>query len=214
MTATALQLARAHDCAEVQSLGVNVRVLDASYYDKVFAADPEIAACLTPTPPTTPRDAPPAPVIRPTGSPKSTELATGLAIGATAAAIPLFAFRSSTIDGLAVAAILVGPSAGHFYAHEWSWWLPLRVAGAGLLAGGGLEIAEIKAGNSPSASGPRALTLLVPGALLLLTGIGGDFATSPRAVHDYNRAHGWEPPMTIAPIAVPGGAGLGLVGGF
>jgi hypothetical protein len=222
MTATARQLAREHNCPEVQTLGANVRALDAGYYAAVFAVDPDIAACLAPPPSEAPVTLAfsPLPPMPPTGRRKSPAVALELSLGVTLAAIPLYSLTPSTgraegaMLGLAAAALLVGPSVGHYYAGSWSWWLPPRLVGAGLLLGGGYAALESIGCASPDPCRRYTVlsSMLWPGLVLTLMSIAGDIATAPSAAHRYNRAHGWEP--AVEPIAVPGGAGVGVVGAF
>ncbi|HEY4240557.1 MAG TPA: hypothetical protein VGM88_12115 [Kofleriaceae bacterium] len=119
--------------------------------------------------------------------------------------------RSGT--ALLLAPLVLGPSAGHFYAHDLSTflWLAVRAGGAALL------VRSTNACNDLAISGPcdenhdDRRALLDAGLGLLALGIVGDIVTAPGAADRYNESHHQ---MTVAPIIVPSGGGLGLVGSW
>ena len=106
-----------------------------------------------------------------------------------------------------IAAWLVLPSLGHFYADDWhSTGLAIRAAGLAAIVLG--YSADRSCDDEPCGGS----ILLGVGALTVVTGTIYDIATAGEAAHDYNRAHH----VSIAPTVLnpPSGPVMGIgVGG-
>jgi hypothetical protein len=115
---------------------------------------------------------------------------------------------SNVALGLAIVAI--GPSIGHWYAHE--WWSPgliIRAAGAAALAGGLVGRScgfESECGHDPRDN------LVTFGALAFVIGTVADIVTAPSAARHYNRQHAAQ--LQVVPIASPTTAGIALTSAF
>lgn len=222
MTETARHLAASGQCDDVHDLGAHVRALDADYEARVFEADPAIASCrsreLAPPSSIAPRE----PVVVPrTGEPKSVATAVGLSIGTTAAGVALLVAAERSNRASAPAALLgaglviAGPSVGRAYVSRSfaNPWLVTRLLGLGAVAGAGaVAFSCLFVCDDSEVVGLEYVALA--GAAAFVVGSVVEIATTPAAVHDYNRAHGWESTITVAPIVTRGGAGLGLGGRF
>jgi hypothetical protein len=114
--------------------------------------------------------------------------------------------RRAVRDGSAIlctAALVLGPSVGHWYAgRSVTTGLVLRVAAAGGLAG--LAVADPHLDHVATVFG------IVGAVALFETGMLWDVATLPRAVRTYNREHA----IAVAPLATPHGGGLALSAAF
>lgn len=99
--------------------------------------------------------------------------------------------RADIAGGLMTAALVLGPSVGHWYADgEITPGLMLRTAGAGTIAG----IVLLQPDNDV-----MGIMAMVLGAHAIIGGTVWDFVTLPRSVRRYNRAH------QITPAVMPGG---------
>lgn len=156
---------------------------------------------------------PPAPASIEEG-PKSPFLATLLSFGATAAPSALgyaiFGNAGSggqVSDGLLLtigASVLIGPSAGHWYAGK-VVTTGLVVRALGFLA---LSGAISAGGDTETGTG-----LLFVGAAMLVGGGAYDLATADRSARESNFAHATK--LMLAPrVSADGQLGLGLTGSF
>lgn len=112
--------------------------------------------------------------------------------------------RAAVFGSLGIAAAVLGPTAGHWYAGEgMTTGLALRLTGAAGV--GALVLADPHGQN---------LGLLITGGVVCagLWEVGAiwDLATVPRAVRHYNRQRD----LQIAPMAAPHTTGLALAGTF
>ena len=211
MTETARHLATRAQCDDVRELGDHVRALDADYYAREFALVPSIAGCLDPElkPPSS--VAPWIEVPR-TGEPKSVGAALGLSLGTTAAGVALLASRETALFGAGF--MLVGPSLGRAYiggSYLLNPWLVARVVG---LSAAVVAISQMCIFCDETRKQDELAGVALGGVVVFVAGSMLEIAATPIVVHEYNRAHGWEPAITVAPIATPGGAGLGVLGRF
>src|SRR5262245_38985247 len=113
--------------------------------------------------------------------------------------------RAAVFGSLGIAALVLGPSAGHWYAHRTiTTGLVLRgVAAAGIAT---LAIAD--------PHGENLGALIVGGVAAVGTwevGVIWDFATLPRSVRRYNRERRQ---LQLAPLVAPSTTGLALAGTF
>jgi hypothetical protein len=162
-----------------------------------------------------------APLVRlPPSGPKNPNVALALSLGATMSSYYLVASgddRTRSIIG--GAALLVGPSLGHLYAHH--WWtkgLTLRLAGAAVaiegasLRGSCASLLASCTGLNPG----MGVALVLAGSTAIVAGIVWDIARAPAAARAYNRAH--DRGVTFGPAAIRGAAttspGLAFVGRF
>jgi hypothetical protein len=131
------------------------------------------------------------------------------------------AFVLGTLGGLGVT---FGPTIGHVYAGRWwSRGLKIRLYGLATAAAGAL-VAFLGAcwdgcrGDTTShdvLTGAGA-TAFVAGAVLYVAGSIDEIASASAAARRYNRDHGLDASLTVAPIATRSGAapGIGVVGRF
>lgn len=133
-------------------------------------------------------------------APKSPRRATRLSIGATvfpvAAGVLLFDKMETLGTLLIVGGVLVGPSAGHFYAGRLGF-LPYRLAATAAVIGLLASIPEPPPGSIALAAIP-----LIP----ISTFIVLDWATADAAARRWNRRHGLN--VAVYPLGMDGGAGF------
>lgn len=145
--------------------------------------------------------------------PKTPVLATLISFGATAAPSALgYAILGDDgsggqfSDGLVLtigASVLIGPSAGHWYAGKLvTSGLIVRALGFLALSG------AISAGGDTE----HGIGLLFVGGGLLVGGGVYDLATADRSAREYNFAHATK--LMLAPRVGDGQLGLGLTGSF
>ena len=117
-------------------------------------------------------------------------------------------------------AVLVAPSVGLWYAHDyWTRGLAFRIAGVTLSSLPLAAIAMCSANREDGCEADPAVILgtalsLVVGLGTTLVGIALDLSDAADATRAYNRRHGW----TVTPAAVQGARGvapgLAISGGF
>jgi hypothetical protein len=103
-----------------------------------------------------------------------------------------------------IAGMVLGPSAGHWYAGEGvTTGLALRLTGAAVI--GGLVVGDPHANH---------VGMLIVGGItgvgLWEAGVIWDLATLPRSVRRYNKQH----QVQLAPMAITSGSGLSVAGTF
>lgn len=153
--------------------------------------------------------------------PRSTWVATGLAVGVTSAGLAIGSIAdgidphaSSPLTlaafGVGYAALVAGPSAGHWYAGE-RWhalrWTAIRTAGL-TAAVGGIYLAFDATDDDRN---------LVPGILLatagtaaFATGLAWSLFDAHGAAHRANART--RPAYGVQPLLLPGGTGIGIAG--
>lgn len=147
---------------------------------------------------------------------KSESGAVGLSVASTVAGGALFAAGLGTESGplLAVGAgaLILGPSAGHWYAGKsLTWGLPIRIAGAGLAVMGTYEaIGCVIAADDDGCSAPE---MVIGGLVLVGVGTVLDIATAGRSAREYNERH-WQVTPTLVSDGQSQGMGLGIGGSF
>jgi hypothetical protein len=108
---------------------------------------------------------------------------------------------------LGITAMIVGPSAGHWYAgRTWTTGLKLRLAGGAIV--GAMVLGEQ---YRPLDTG-TVITGLLTAVALWEVGVIWDVVTIPRAVRRHNREQARA--FAIAPFATERSAGLGIAGAF
>ncbi len=211
LTESARSVARAGRCHSVDVIRDRVRELDPVYFNDVFLRDPVIARCVNLPPSLAPQGAL-APLPDADGA-KSGPVAFWASVLTTVAGYGLAAFGvAENSPGLYAAGgitAVVGPTVGHIYAgHTWNSGLTMRLVS--------LAATAVGIGLAFDNDAAAAATLLVLGGLGYTTGAIYEIVTAPEAVHEYNRAHGFEASFTFAPVKARDGAapGLALVGRF
>ncbi len=149
--------------------------------------------------------------------PKSESTATAISLVGTLAGGALFAASWNMDSGgmllLGTGALMLGPSAGHWYAGKaLTWGLPVRIAGAGLVAAGalaGLGCSGVSLGEDDCGGGD-----MVVGGLVAI-GVGAiiDIATSSGAAREYNERH-WQVTPTLVSDGQSQAMGFGIGGSF
>jgi hypothetical protein len=152
-----------------------------------------------------------------TAEPKSEATATAISLVGTLAGGALFAASWNADSGgvllLGTGALMLGPSAGHWYAGQaLTWGLPVRIAGAGLVATGalaGLACSGVTLGEDDCGGSD-----MVVGGLVAI-GVGAiiDIATSSGAAREYNERQWQVTPMLVSD-GQSQGMGLGIGGSF
>jgi len=138
------------------------------------------------------------------GDEKSAALGTSLSIGATLAGVGLVATEESPGIVTGSALVLVGPSLGHWYAHDaWNAGTTARTLS---LAVGFLALVSARGSDS---RGPEYVFWGAVGTYGL--GTIYECATVPRAVRAYNRTHR---SLGITPLVRDNAGGLALAGTF
>jgi hypothetical protein len=220
LTVAAQAQARQHDCESIPDLATRVRRLDPTYYEAVFARDPEIANCeLSISTIDRGDNGPPVYKDRTTAIALSV-IPTVAGAGIMAAGFALM--RNDDGVGGIVAAIgsltlFVGPSFGHAYAGQtWTPWLGVKIASS--VVATVVSVATIAADHDDGLElQPRTEKILIATALVCgtgyLVGLVGDLATAGSAADDYNRKHFQ---LTVTPVATQTGItpGVGLAGRF
>jgi hypothetical protein len=114
-------------------------------------------------------------------------------------------------------AFVVGPSLGHSYVGDgWNTGLKLRIASLAPLAVAGLALGPCILGDSSSAACYVSGGMLAVSIGMYVTGAIYEIATSGRAADRYNRDHGLDASLGVAPIRTRDGVapGLAIVGRF
>ncbi len=132
---------------------------------------------------------------------KSAGVALGLSLGATTAGVAMGALAFAIDDdsaqamliGGATIGVLVGPSLGHYYAHEkWSVGAVIRFVSGGVVAAGAVAIVVGATDEVVEGDGDSKLSvgnvLLVGGLVGIGVGAVVDIVTAPRAAHRYNES--------------------------
>ena len=181
-----------------------------------FAAPPSL------TPLSDPEEPPAHAALRPTDTPAqvSEDTSTMLAVGTTLGGIAAFAagvrMNSAPIGWLGVAAVFVGPSAGHIYSGERLHALgmtALRGAGAATFLVGVIKATvtyETDGGGTSHPERRDAVPLMVLGASAFIGGTIYDLLDAHRAARRANH----EATIAIAPLATQHSVGLALAGSF
>jgi hypothetical protein len=117
--------------------------------------------------------------------------------------------RQAMFTGLGVAALVLGPSAGHWYVGEGiTTGLVIRTAAAAGI--GAIALAAPPRMTEKSSPSGLVIAGLIMGVGAWETGLIWDLATVPRSVHRYNKRH----QLQLAPMAAPHTTGLALAGTF
>jgi hypothetical protein len=227
LTARARVAARRGECAELAALGERVRELDPTCYETTFATDRGILSCVPErvvidgaptTGPLAPMPEPGAPGDR---SPALAGLisigmpVTGVLLASAAARVGATGKTAAAVLGsIGAAMIVVGPTLGHTYAgRTWNPGLKWRLITLGVAAGALIPLSACT-GRDFSCNGSALGTIGVIGLLGAgLTHLGAtayEMFTAPGAAR---RANERGRKVEIVP-AIPGGAGVRLVGQF
>ena len=163
-----------------------------------------------------------------TFEPKSSGVALGLSLGMTAAGIGMSAAGLAMKDGpfatslttAGFAGVMLGPSAGHFYAREYGTpglyirWASLAVAGAGLLMMV-VGTTESVVGHGDDDKVGLGNALAIGGLVGVGVGATWDIVTAPSAAKRYNQERA---ALVFTPVVLPAAdgpaAGAGIVGRF
>lgn len=112
--------------------------------------------------------------------------------------------------------LLAGPSIGRIYAHHaWSWGLGIRFLGfAGLVIGESMS--TMCGGRDPICRADTYRPWLGVSAAVLVGGAALDIATTPAAVHAYNREHAAGATVVVTRLQTRGGSvpGVAIAGRF
>lgn len=175
------------------------------------------------TPPT------PAPVAPAAGDATavSPDVALGLSIGVTVAGVGLVALGGAAIDDIdapseaaaglivaGVAAAAVGPTTGHWYAHDaWTRGLATRLGGAAAIAAGFGMMDTMCDDRDPCGGVDDTVgtALFALGVTAIVVGTIDDIVTAPGAARRHNAA---QRRVTVAPMVSPQQAGLAVAGTF
>lgn len=163
---------------------------------------------------------------------KTTTTAMWLTLGTTAAGAGLFflgeslyqtpgcynsCYPQQAVAVVGGAAFFVGPSLGHVYAgHTWNAGLGLRLGGIAAFGLGWLAMAPCFA--HPANAGDQSQSCQVGGiavtggAIATLVGTVYEIASTPDAVHAYNREHGFDATLSVAPVRTRDGGVVPTVG--
>jgi|LNFM01.2.fsa_nt_gb hypothetical protein len=151
-----------------------------------------------------------------TAEPKSEATATAISLVGTLAGGAILAASWNTDSGALLlagtGALMLGPSAGHWYAGKaLTWGLPIRIAGAGLTAMGTYQaIGCVIAEDDDDCSAPE---MVIGGLVLVGVGAVLDIATAGHSAREYNERR-WQVTPTLVSDGQSQGMGLGVGGAF
>jgi hypothetical protein len=148
---------------------------------------------------------------------KSATIATVISAAGTLAGGALFLASwntdDSTLFALGTGALMLGPSAGHWYAGQaLTWGLPVRLAGAGLAVAGAMAYAgctTVSLGEDDC----NSQGLIIGGLATIGAGALIDIATAGRSARAYNERH-WQLAPTMVSDGQARAMGFGLSGSF
>jgi hypothetical protein len=112
---------------------------------------------------------------------------------------------------------IVGPTLGHTYAGKtWNTGLAVRIVGLGAASAGLLAALTCSDGCNDNSNEDAAIVLFFGGAITYVVGTIYEIATARDAAVRYNRQHGLDATLTVAPIATRDGItpGMAVVGRF
>lgn len=149
----------------------------------------------------------------------------GLGLSVTSTALPLAAIGALWQSGNAeehlglwslnwIAAFL-GPSVGHWYAGEYltPGLVGRGIGGVALVVGVGMSLNCLGSQNPDCETNRTGGVVVVSGIALMVGGAIYDIATSPRAVHRWNRSHLQIVPTPVGTGSTPG-FGMAVAGTF
>lgn len=148
---------------------------------------------------------------------KSESTAMALSLVGTLAGGALMAASWSSDDGaflaLGAGALVLAPSAGHWYAGKaLTWGLPVRLAGAGLVAAGAIAGATCYTASLGD-DDCGAPGMVIGGLVAIGAGAVIDIATASSAAREYNARH-WQVTPTLVSDGQSQGMGFGVSGSF